>query len=71
MGYEAWAEEIFLAPSLWRERPRNGARVLWPMRKAGPVMGESVTRLLFFRKRLSPRPFAYSRLNPKATRASG
>jgi hypothetical protein len=31
-------------------------------------MGESVTCLLFFRKRLSPPPFAFSRLNPKATR---
>jgi hypothetical protein len=68
MGYEAWAEEFFLALSLWREWPRNAAHVVWPMRKAGLVMGESVTRLLFFRKRLSPPPFAFSRLNPKATR---
>jgi hypothetical protein len=52
------------------ERPRNGARVLWPTRKMGLVMGESVTRLPFFRKRLSSPPFAFSRLNPKATRAS-
>jgi hypothetical protein len=53
MGYEASAEEIFLAALPWREWPRKGARVVWPMRKAGLVMGKSVTRLLLFRKRLS------------------
>ena len=62
-------EEIFLALSPWRERPRNGALVVWPMRKAGPVMGESITWLLVFRKGWSPLPFAFILLNPKATRA--
>jgi hypothetical protein len=44
-------EGIFLALSPWRERPRNG--VVWPMRKAGLIMAESVPWLLVFRKRLS------------------
>jgi hypothetical protein len=68
MGYEARGGEDFSRAPPWLEWPRNGARVLWPMRKAGLVMGESVTFLLFLRNRLSPAPFAFSRLNPKAPR---
>jgi hypothetical protein len=55
-------EEIFLALSSWREPPRKEALMVWPMRKAGLVMAESVTLLLVFRKRLSPLPFAFSLL---------
>jgi hypothetical protein len=54
MGCEASAEEIFLAALPLSERPPERSRAcFWPMRKAGLVMGESVTCLLFFRKRLS------------------
>jgi hypothetical protein len=40
--------------------------MVWPMRKAGLIMAESVMRLLVFRKRLSPLPFAFSRLRGTA-----